>query len=92
MKDSFSDLAYPELLVKREDLRKQHRDARFNTVVGHVDNPVLARTLRRKIARLNTLVHEYEIGIRVAAAEPATAAATRSAAATASEPTEGEGQ
>lgn len=67
MKDSFSELAYPDLLVKREELRKQHRDARFNTVVGHVDNPVLARTVRRKIARLNTLVHEYEIGIRVAA-------------------------
>ena len=68
MRDSFNDLAYPELLLKREELRKQHRDARFNTVVGHVDNPVLARILRRKVARVNTLVHEYETGIRVSAA------------------------
>ena len=69
MKDSFNELAYPELLVRREELRKQYRDTRFNTVVGHVDNPVLVRTLRRQLARLNTLVHEYDTGIRATATD-----------------------
>jgi large subunit ribosomal protein L29 len=73
VKDSFNDLAYPELLAKREELKKQFRDTRFNLVVGHIDNPVLVRTLRRKVARLNTLVHECDTGIRAATARQAAA-------------------
>ena len=66
MKDSFNDLSYGELLTRREEMRKQYRDVRFNVVVGHVDNPLLLRTLKRKLARLNTIVHEYDLGIRQA--------------------------
>ncbi len=66
MKDSFKDLTYNELLNKREELKKQYRDLRFNMVIGHVDNPLEKRVLRRKIARLNTIIHEYELGIRKA--------------------------
>ena len=64
MKDSFNDLTYKELLTKREELKKQYRDLRFNIVLSHVDNPLEKRHLKRKIARLNTIVHEYETGIR----------------------------
>jgi large subunit ribosomal protein L29 len=66
MKDSFNDLTYQELLTKREELKKQYRDLRFDLVLRHVDNPLQKRTLRRQIARLNTIVHEYETGIRKA--------------------------
>jgi len=64
MNDSFKDLTLKELLTKREELKKEYRDLRFNLVVGHVDNPVRKRTMRRQIARLNTIIHEYELGIR----------------------------
>jgi large subunit ribosomal protein L29 len=64
MKDSFKDLTAEELRVKREELRKQYRDLRFNMVVGHVDNPLMKRTLRRKLARVYTLIREQELGIR----------------------------
>ena len=64
MKDSFKDLTYKELITKREELTKQFRDIRFDMVVGHIDNPLQKRGLRRKIARLNTIIHEYDIGIR----------------------------
>ncbi len=64
MKDSFNDLSYGELVTRRDEIRKQYRDVRFNVVVGHVDNPLLLRTLKRKLARLNTIVHEYDLGIR----------------------------
>jgi len=33
-------------------------------VLGHVDNPLEKRILRRQLARLNTLIHEYDLGIR----------------------------
>jgi len=66
MKDSYNELSYQELLTKREELRKAYRDLRFDLVLRHVDNPVQKRTLRRKIARVQTIIHEYDSGIRKA--------------------------
>jgi large subunit ribosomal protein L29 len=59
MRDSFKDLTFEELLAKREELKKKYRDLRFNMVVGHVDNPLEKRNVRRKIARLNTLIYNH---------------------------------
>lgn len=64
MKNSFSDLTYKELVEKREELSKSYLDARINGVMGHLENPLQKRTLRKNIARLNTLIHEYQLGIR----------------------------
>lgn len=64
MKDSYNDLTYQELLTKREELRKVFRDLRFDLVLRHVDNPLQKRTLRHKIARIETIIHEYDSGIR----------------------------
>lgn len=64
MKDTFNDLSFEELLTKREELVGRHREIRFDKVIGHLDNPVEVRTLRRKIARLNTIIHEYKLRIR----------------------------
>ncbi|MEM5948714.1 50S ribosomal protein L29 [Spirochaetia bacterium 38H-sp] len=60
MKDSFKELTYKELLSKREELEKKYRDVRFQKVVGHLDDPLELRTLRRKIARLNFLIHNHK--------------------------------
>jgi len=64
MKNSFSDLSYEELLTKRTELKKQYRDARFNKVIGHLDNPLELRSLRRSMARVNTIIHEYKLRVR----------------------------
>jgi large subunit ribosomal protein L29 len=64
MKDSFKELTAEELSVKREELKKQLGDARFNAIIGHVDNPLGERNLRRKLARANTILNEYKLGIR----------------------------
>ncbi len=64
MKDKFADLPYEELVTKQREFTKQYRDLRFDKVLAHVDNPLQLRTLRRKIARLNTIIHEYDTGIR----------------------------
>jgi len=60
MKNSFKNLSYPELKVKRDELKKKYMDVRFKLVIGHVDNPLQKRTIRRQIARLNTLIHAHE--------------------------------
>ena len=64
MKNSFSDLTYEELLNKRDELEKKYREMRFDAVMGHVENPLEKRMLRRQIARLHTIIHEYALGVR----------------------------
>jgi len=64
MKESYKDLSYEELLKKRDELIKKSMDFRFKRVMGHVENPLEKRMLRRRIARLNTIIHEYALGIR----------------------------
>ncbi|TFG85329.1 MAG: 50S ribosomal protein L29 [Spirochaetales bacterium] len=60
MKNSFNELKLEELAAKREELRKKYFDLRFQMVIGHVDNPLQKRTLRRQIARLNGLICQRE--------------------------------
>ncbi|MBR6084111.1 MAG: 50S ribosomal protein L29 [Spirochaetales bacterium] len=66
MKNSFAKLSYNELIAKRDELRKSYLNMRMERVLGHVENPLQVRNVRRQIARLNTLIHEYELGIRKA--------------------------
>jgi large subunit ribosomal protein L29 len=61
MKNSFRDLTYEELLTKREELNEKYRNIRFNMVIGHVENPLERRTVRRQIARVNTLIRQHEL-------------------------------
>ena len=60
MKNSFKSLSYPEMKVKRDELKRKYMEIRFKLVIGHVDNPLQKRTMRRQIARLNTLIHAHE--------------------------------
>lgn len=67
MRDSYNDLSYEELLTKHEELKRRYREIRFDKVIGHLDNPVELRNTRRRLARLNTIIHEYKLRIREAA-------------------------
>ena len=60
MRNSFNNLSFQELRAKREELSRKYMDLRFQMVVGHVDNPLQKREMRRQIARLNTLIHQHE--------------------------------
>ena len=70
MKNSFKNLSFAELKAKRDELKRKYMDLRFQLVVGHVDNPLQKRIMRRQIARLNTLIHAQEIANTKAAAAP----------------------
>jgi len=67
VKHSFKNLSYPELKAKRDELKKKYMEFRFKIVIGHVDNPLQKRTLRRQIAKLNTLIHAHEMAENKAA-------------------------
>jgi len=60
MKNSFKNLSFAELKAKRDELNRKYMEFRFQMVVGHVDNPLQKRTLRRQIACLNTLIWAAE--------------------------------
>ena len=55
------ELSYSELVVKRNELKKKYMDLRFQMVIGHVDNPLQKRSMRREIAALNTLIRQKEL-------------------------------
>ncbi|MDR2020922.1 MAG: 50S ribosomal protein L29 [Treponema sp.] len=69
MKNSFKSLSFPELKAKRDELSRKYMEFRFQMVIGHVDNPLQKRTMRRQLARLNTLIRQHEIAERSQAAE-----------------------
>lgn len=64
MKNSFNDLTFQELVERREQLRKEYMDFRINKVMGHVENPLQERNLRRQLARINTIIQEFALGLR----------------------------
>ena len=88
MKNSFRELSFSELKTKRDELNRKYMELRFQMVVGHVDNPLQKRTMRRQIARLNTLIRAHEIAqaaARIASQVAGTEAPQGNAAAKAQE-------
>jgi len=61
-----TNLTLEECLAKKDELKKELQDLRFNMVLGHVENPVAKRNIRRDIARMNTVIREIELGLRKA--------------------------
>jgi large subunit ribosomal protein L29 len=55
------ELSYSELIVKRNELKRKYMDFRFQMVIGHVENRLEKRTLRREIAVLNTYIRQKEL-------------------------------
>ena len=66
MRNSFKNLTFPELKAKRDELSRKYMDFRFQLIIGHVDNPLQKRILRRQIARLNSMIRQHEMAERKA--------------------------
>ena len=58
------DLSYDEIAQKREEIIKEKFNLRLRQATRQIDNPVKVRLLRRDLARINTILHEHELGIR----------------------------
>ncbi len=64
MKDNLNEMTVDELKELKEKYVKDYRIFRFNKMVGQLENALKIREMRRNIARINTLLREYELGIR----------------------------
>ena len=60
-KTNYNDSPLAELSAKRDELKQKYMDLRFQFVVGHVENPMLKRSMRREIAALNTFIRQKEL-------------------------------
>ena len=63
MKKNIKKMNYAELCAELDKLRKELFNLRMQKVLGHIDNPLALRTVKRDVARLNTLIHQADIGI-----------------------------
>jgi large subunit ribosomal protein L29 len=64
MKNSFKNLSMPELVAKRDELNRKYMELRFQMVIGHVENPLQKRVMRRQIARVSTLIRQHELAAK----------------------------
>jgi large subunit ribosomal protein L29 len=64
MKRNLAEMTIEELEELREKLIRDHRTFRFSKMMGQLENALKIRTTRRDIGRINTLLREYELGIR----------------------------
>ena len=63
-KDNIKEMTIDELKELKEKYVKDYRVFRFNKMMGQLENELKIRETRRGIARINTLLREYELGIR----------------------------
>jgi large subunit ribosomal protein L29 len=66
MKQNLNEMKPAELKELKEKLVKDYRVFRFNKMMGQLENVLKLRETRRQIARVNTILKELEMGIRVA--------------------------
>ncbi len=64
MKRNLNEMSLEELQELKEKLHKDYRVFRFNKMMGQLENTLKIRETRRDIARVNTILREFELGIR----------------------------
>jgi large subunit ribosomal protein L29 len=62
--ESLRDLTKDELLQKRDELRQELFNLRLRKSIRDLDNPLKLRTLKRDIARVETILSEDRAGLR----------------------------
>ena len=62
--DEIKQLPLEELKIRLRDTQDELANLRFQLALRQLDNPLKVRTIRRDIARLKTVIHEHEMGLR----------------------------
>lgn len=63
-KESIKDLTQQELVDKHKDYQEELRNLRIQTMMGQIENKKRKGFVRKKIAQIKTVLHEYKLGIR----------------------------
>ena len=63
-KEQLRELSVEELKTKLQDNTDALENLRFQKAMQQLENPLKIREIRREIAQIKTVLHEYELGIR----------------------------
>ncbi|MDZ7374946.1 MAG: 50S ribosomal protein L29 [candidate division KSB1 bacterium] len=71
--EEIRQLPVEELKLRLRDAEEEYANLRFQHAMRQLDNPMRLRLIRKDIARMKTVLREYELGIRTppGAAAPA---------------------
>ena len=59
------ELSVEELQQRMQSLNEELFNLRFRNSVRQLDNPLKIREVRRDLARIRTILHEHDKGIRI---------------------------
>ena len=62
--DEIKQLSFEDLKLRLEDAVVELENLHFQHSTHQLDNPLRLRTVRKDIARLKTVIREYELGVR----------------------------
>ncbi len=62
--EEMKQLSLEELQIRLQDVKDEWANLRFQLALRQLDNPLKIRFIRRDIARLKTVIREYELGLR----------------------------
>ncbi len=62
--NEIKQLSFEEIKQRFEDAKTELQNLHFQLATHQLDNQVKVRMARRDVARLKTVVHEFELGIR----------------------------
>ena len=63
-KEQMRELTREELLQRKSELEEERFNLRLQKASKELDNPLRLRTLRRELARINTILKEDQLSIR----------------------------
>lgn len=63
--EEIKQLSLDELEIRLEDAEEEYENLRIQHSTHQLDNPLQIRMVRRDIARIKTVLHEFESGMRI---------------------------
>lgn len=62
--DEIKQMPLDQIRIRLQDAEEELSNLRFQLALRQLDNPLKVRTVKKDIARLKTVIKEYELGIR----------------------------
>lgn len=63
-KEELNELTVEELKVRLEEDIEALKNLRFQKAMQQLEDPLRIKELKKEIAQLKTVIHEYKLGIR----------------------------
>jgi len=63
-KEQVLEMSLEEIKTKLQDNIEALENLKFQKALQQLENPLKIRYVRREIAQLKTIIHEYELGLR----------------------------